>query len=433
MADIHVIGAGLAGSEAVYQLAKRGFSVMLHEMKPNKKSPAHQSDHFAELVCSNSFRSQSMRNAAGLLKDELKMLDSLIMQAAEATAVPAGGALAVDRERFSAYVTDALKTNENIKVVHEEVTSFPEKNTIIATGPLTSEALFESIKEKTGEDMAYFFDAVAPIIDVDSIDMDIAYYKNRYDKEGGMYINCPMDEETYNRWYDALIHAETVQPKDFEMKVFEGCMPVEEIAGRGKQTLLFGPMKPVGLQTPDGKRPHGVVQLRQDNIGKTLYNMVGFQTHLTFPEQRRIIRMIPGLENAKIVRYGVMHRNGFIKAPKLLDETYMLKDMDNVYVAGQLSGVEGYVESVGSGMVAAINMARRLKDDGPLVFPRETMLGAEAYYLAHATPSDFQPMNANFGLVPPLGYKHKKRERKERMYKRSIEIMKTMKGDGLFG
>ncbi len=322
---VTVIGAGLAGSEASYQLSKRGIEVDLYEMKKVKKSPAHKADTFAELVCSNSLRSNQLENAVGLLKEEMRLMDSLIIRSAEKHQVPAGGALAVDRDLFSEEVTKELMKNPLIHVIHEELTSIPEGPVIIATGPLTSDALYEHIKETLGEDYLYFYDAAAPIIEADSINMDVCYKKSRYDKGDADYINCPMTSEEFDHWYDELIHAKEVEVRDFEMKVFEGCMPFEEIAKRGKQTLLFGPMKPVGLEKPGEKRPHAVVQLRQDNKQGTLYNIVGFQTHLTFGEQKRIVRLIPGLEKASIVRYGVMHRNTFINSPKLLTANYQLK------------------------------------------------------------------------------------------------------------
>lgn len=421
---VHVIGAGLAGTEASYQLAKRGINVKLYEMKKIKKSPAHKSEGFAELVCSNSFRSNSMMNAAGVLKEELRLLDSLVIKCADETQVPAGSALAVDRDEFSKRCTDKIMNHPKIEIIHEEVTSLPEGYVIIATGPLTSDGLFEEIKKLTGEDTLYFFDAAAPIIEYDSIDMSKAYFKSRYDKGEATYINCPMTREEYDLWYNELVKAECVIPKDFELKVFEGCMPFEEMARRGEQTLLYGPMKPVGLRKPDGTKPYAVVQLRQDNLQGSLYNIVGFQTHLTFPEQKRIIQMIPGLEKASIVRYGVMHRNTYINAPKILNEFYQMKNQSNIFFAGQLSGVEGYVESVGSAMIASISMARMIQEKPLIPFPKETAMGSQAFYLANSEPSYFQPMNANFGIFPELKETHHKKERKELYASRSIDKLK---------
>ncbi len=423
---ITVIGAGLAGSEAAWQLAKRGFHVRLYEMRPSKLTPAHKTGLFAELVCSNSMRANSVENAVGLLKAEMRMLDSLIIRAADAAQVPAGGALAVDRDVFSSTVTATLDQHPNITIVKEEVTSIPDGPVIIATGPLTSDALSDAIMKRIDEDYLYFYDAAAPIVEYDSIDMTKAYLKSRYDKGEAAYINCPMTEDEFNRWYDELIKAEEVPVKDFELKVFEGCMPFEEMAKRGRQTLLFGPMKPVGLERPDGTRPYAVVQLRQDNKEGTLYNIVGFQTHLKWGEQKRIIRMIPGLEQASIVRYGVMHRNTFINSPRLLTPQYRLRDSDHVYFAGQITGVEGYVESAASGIVASISLARQLNELDPIDFPPSTVIGSQAHYVSEGSVSDFQPMNANFGLVEPLAFKHKKKERKQLYAERSLSIMKTL-------
>lgn len=428
---VTVIGAGLAGVEAALQLARRGVPVRLVEMKKIRKSPAHNREDFAELVCSNSFRSDSLENAAGVLKVELRLLGSAVMAAADASAVPAGSALAVDRENFSARLTDTVRTHPLIEVIDEEATRIPDGPVIIATGPLTSDALFAAIRELTGEDALYFFDAAAPIIEAESIDMTKAYFKSRYDKGEAAYINCPMTRGEYDAWYDALMQAETVPVKDYEMKVFEGCMPFEEMAKRGKETLLYGPMKPVGLETPDGSRPHAVVQLRRDDAAATLYNIVGFQTHLTFPEQRRILRMIPGLENVRIARYGVMHRNSFINAPRILDAFYRVKKDPRIMIAGQLSGVEGYVESVGSGLVAGVTMARIVRGMSPIVFPTVSVLGAHARYLAESNPTDFQPMNANFGLFPPLETKQRKYQRKTMYAERAIASIRTLIGEGI--
>ena len=421
---VNVIGAGLAGVEASYQMAKRGYKVRLYEMRPKKMTPAHHSENFAELVCSNSLRADGMTNAVGVLKCEMEMLDSIVIKYARLHQVPAGGALAVDRENFSKAITEFIKNHPLIEVINEEVEKFPEGYTIIASGPLTSDSLSNAIKDKLGEDYFYFYDAAAPIVTKDSIDFEIAYYKSRYDKGDNEYINCPMTEEQFNDFYDALINAEVVKPKEFEEKFFEGCMPFEEMARRGKQTLLFGPMKPVGLNTPEGKRPFAVVQLRQDNVQASLYNIVGFQTHLTWPEQKRIIHMIPGLENASFVRYGVMHRNSFICSPKHLLNTYQLKLVNNIFMAGQITGVEGYVESAQSGIVAGINMARLLEGKEPLAFPKETVMGALANYITNASKDDFQPMKANFGILPDFPTRIKKKERKEAYATRAINTMK---------
>ncbi|MFR5749192.1 MAG: FADH(2)-oxidizing methylenetetrahydrofolate--tRNA-(uracil(54)-C(5))-methyltransferase TrmFO, partial [Thomasclavelia spiroformis] len=407
-----------------YQLAKLGYKVRLYEMRPKKMTPAHHSENFAELVCSNSLRADGMTNAVGVLKCEMEMLDSIVIKYARLHQVPAGGALAVDRENFSKAITEFIKNHPLIEVINEEVEKFPEGYTIIASGPLTSDSLSNAIKDKLGEDYFYFYDAAAPIVTKDSIDFEIAYYKSRYDKGDNEYINCPMTEEQFNDFYDALINAEVVKPKEFEEKFFEGCMPFEEMARRGKQTLLFGPMKPVGLNTPEGKRPFAVVQLRQDNVQASLYNIVGFQTHLTWPEQKRIIHMIPGLENASFVRYGVMHRNSFICSPKHLLNTYQLKLANNIFMAGQITGVEGYVESAQSGIVAGINMARLLEGKEPLAFPKETVMGALANYITNASKDDFQPMKANFGILPDFPTRIKKKERKEAYATRAINTMK---------
>ena len=421
---VNVIGAGLAGVEACYQLVKRGYKVRLYEMRPQKMTPAHHSENFAELVCSNSLRADGTENAVGVLKNEMEMLDSIIIKFARKHQVPAGGALAVDRDNFSKDITDYLKNHPLVEIIHEEVTEFPDGYTIIASGPLTSDALSNAIKDKLGDDYFYFFDAAAPIVSKDSINFDKAYYKSRYDKGDNEYINCPMDEEEFNHFYEELINAEVVKPKDFEEKFFEGCMPFEEMARRGKQTLLFGPMKPVGLNTPDGKRPYAVVQLRQDNVQASLYNIVGFQTHLTWPEQKRIIQMIPGLENASFVRYGVMHRNSFICSPKHLLNTYQLKTDPNIFMAGQITGVEGYVESAQSGIIAGINMVRLLEDKEPLIFPKETVMGSLANYITKASSEDFQPMKANFGILPDFPVRIKKKERKAAYATRALETMK---------
>lgn len=420
---VHVIGAGLAGVEAAYQVAKNGINVKLYEMRPVKMTPAHHTGNFAELVCSNSLRGDNFNNAVGVLKNEMEKLDSVIIKFARENSVPAGGALAVDREAFSKAVTDFISNQPLIEVIHEEVTTLPEGPTIIASGPLTSDALSNEIKDLLGEEYFYFFDAAAPIIEKDSVNFDIAYYKSRYDKGENEYINCPMTEDEFNLFYDELMKAEVVKPKDFEEKFFEGCMPFEEMARRGKQTLLFGPMKPVGLSKPDGTRHYAVVQLRQDNVQASLYNIVGFQTHLTWPEQKRIIHLIPGLENATFVRYGVMHRNSFICSPKYLNQDYSLKNHEGLYIAGQITGVEGYVESAQSGMIAGMNMVRHLNKQEPIIFPRETVMGALSYYITHCEAEHFQPMKANFGILPDLETRVKKKLRKEAYANRAVEVM----------
>ena len=420
---VHVIGAGLAGVEAAYQVAKNGINVKLYEMRPVKMTPAHHTGNFAELVCSNSLRGDNFNNAVGVLKNEMEKLDSVIIKFARENSVPAGGALAVDREAFSKAVTDFISNHPLIEVIHEEVTTLPEEPTIIASGPLTSDALSNEIKDLLGEEYFYFFDVAAPIIEKDSVNSDIASYKSRYETGSNEYINCLMTEEDFNLFYDELMKAEVVKPKDFEEKFFEGCMPFEEMARRGKQTLLFGPMKPVGLSKPDGTRPYAVVQLRQDNVQASLYNIVGFQTHLTWPEQKRIIHLIPGLENATFVRYGVMHRNSFICSPKYLNQDYSLKKHEGLYIAGQITGVEGYVESAQSGMVAGMNMVRYLNKQEPIVFPRETVMGALSYYITHCEAEHFQPMKANFGILPDLETRVKKKLRKEAYANRAVEVM----------
>ena len=359
MKHVTVIGAGFAGSEATYQLAKRGYEVTLYEMRPGKMTPAHQTGGFAEMICSNSLRAASIENAVGLLKEEMRQFDSLIMKAADETRVEAGGALAVDRTKFSDYITNTLKEMNNVTIINEEVTKIPEGPVIIASGPLTSDSFHEEIGKLLGHDYMYFFDAVAPIVTKESIDMSKAFIASRYNKGEAAYINCPMNKEEFEVFYDFLIHADAVIPHEFEMKVFEGCMPVEDMAKRGKQTLLFGPMKPVGLDDPrTGRWPYAVVQLREDNKEKTLYNIVGFQTHLKFGEQKKLLALIPGLEHAEIVRYGVMHRNTYINSPKLLNKGYQLIKDPNIFFAGQMTGVEGYVESAASGLVAGINMVK---------------------------------------------------------------------------
>ncbi|WRP08435.1 FADH(2)-oxidizing methylenetetrahydrofolate--tRNA-(uracil(54)-C(5))-methyltransferase TrmFO [Rossellomorea aquimaris] len=425
---VNVIGAGLAGSEAAWQIAKRGIKVNLFEMRPVRQTPAHHTDKFAELVCSNSLRANTLTNAVGVLKEEMRHLDSVIMSAADACSVPAGGALAVDRHEFSAQVTDKVKNHPNVTVYNEEVTDLPEGITIIATGPLTSESLSEKIRKVTGEEHLYFYDAAAPIIEKDSIDMDKVYLKSRYDKGEAAYLNCPMTETEFNRFYEALISAETVPLKEFEKEIFfEGCMPIEVMASRGKKTMLFGPLKPVGLEEPKtGKRPYAVVQLRQDDAAGTLYNIVGFQTHLKWGPQKEVLQLIPGLENAEIVRFGVMHRNTFINSPNVLKDTYQLKDHENLFFAGQMTGVEGYVESAASGLIAGINAAKLAIGESPVVFPHETAIGSMARYITTANKTNFQPMNANFGLLPDLPKKVKgKKERNEQHANRALETIQN--------
>ncbi|MGG1357161.1 FADH(2)-oxidizing methylenetetrahydrofolate--tRNA-(uracil(54)-C(5))-methyltransferase TrmFO [Bacillus licheniformis] len=426
---VNVIGAGLAGSEAAWQLAKRGINVRLYEMRPVKQTPAHHTDKFAELVCSNSLRANSLTNAVGVLKEEMRVLDSAIIAAADECSVPAGGALAVDRHEFAANVTEKVKNHPNVTVLHEEVTEIPEGPTIIATGPLTSEALSAKLRELTGEDYLYFYDAAAPIVEKDSLDMDKVYLKSRYDKGEAAYWNCPMTEEEFDRFYDALVSAETVPLKEFEKEIFfEGCMPIEVMAKRGKKTMLFGPMKPVGLEDPKtGKRPYAVVQLRQDDAAGTLYNIVGFQTHLKWGDQKEVLRLIPGLEQAEIVRYGVMHRNTFINSPSLLKATYQFKKRDDLFFAGQMTGVEGYVESAASGLVAGINAARLIQGKEPVTFSNETAIGSMAHYITETNKKNFQPMNANFGLFKELGVKIKnKQERNEQYASRALETIRNI-------
>lgn len=428
---VNVIGAGLAGSEAAYQLAERGIKVNLIEMRPVKQTPAHHTDKFAELVCSNSLRGNALTNGVGVLKEEMRRLDSLIIAAADKARVPAGGALAVDRHDFAGYITDTLKNHPNVTVLNKEIHSIPEGHTIIATGPLTTEHLAKEIVEITGKDQLYFYDAAAPIIEKDSIDMDKVYLKSRYDKGEAAYLNCPMTEEEFNRFYDAVLEAEVAPVNEFEKeKYFEGCMPFEVMAGRGRKTLLFGPMKPVGLEDPKtGKRPYAVVQLRQDDAAGTLYNIVGFQTHLKWGAQKEVIKLIPGLENVDIVRYGVMHRNTFINSPDVLNEKYELISQPNIQFAGQMTGVEGYVESAASGLVAGINLAHKILGKAEVVFPRETMIGSMAYYISHAKNNkNFQPMNANFGLLPSLETRIKdKKERYEAQANRALDYLENFK------
>ena len=438
---IVIIGGGLAGCEAAYQIAKRGIKVKLYEMKPVKFSPAHTNSNLAEIVCSNSLKSNLLTNACGLLKEELRNLDSLLIKCADKTSVPAGQALAVDREKFSELVTKRIKENPNIEIINKEVKQI-EKDaiTIIATGPLTSEGLIDQVLKLTGEEQLYFYDAAAPIILKDSINFDIAFYGDRYsqekkkeetieewkerqNKETKDYINLPMNKDEYEEFIQELINAEVVELHEFEKReIFEGCMPIEVMAKRGIDTLRFGPLKPVGFTDPrTGKRPYAVVQLRQDNSQGSIFNMVGFQTNLKFGEQKRVFSKIPGLENAEFLKYGVMHRNTFINSPELLDETYNLKKNTNIYFAGQITGVEGYVESIASGMVVALNAVNKQKELEKVIFPEETVIGALAHYIASPN-KNFQPMNANFGILPGLEEKIKdKKKRYEEMAKRSLE------------
>lgn len=422
---VTVIGAGLAGSEAAWQIASRGVPVTLYEMRPKVKTPAHHTSYFAELVCSNSLRANGFTGAVGVLKEEMRRLDSLVIGKADASAVPAGGALAVDRDLFSGGITQALKEHPLVDVREEEVTEIPEDGiTVIATGPLTSPALSAQIKSFMGEEYFYFYDAAAPIIEKDSIDMDKVYLASRYDKGEAAYLNCPMTEEEFDRFYEALITAEKAELKEFEKEIyFEGCMPIEVMMQRGRQTALFGPMKPVGLPDPrTGKIPFAVVQLRQDNAAGTLYNLVGFQTHLKWGEQKRVFQMIPGLENVDIVRYGVMHRNTFINSPRLLEPTYQCKARPNLFFAGQMTGVEGYVESAASGLIAGINAAHQALGREHIVFPEETTLGGMARYITEADPEHFQPMNANFGLLPKPEKKiRNKKEKNEALAMRALD------------
>lgn len=421
--EVKVIGAGLAGSEAAWQIANQGVKVALYEMRPTKETPAHHTEGFAELVCSNSLRAQSLTNAVGVLKEEMRMANSLIITAADHCSIPAGGALAVDRQQFSQFITEKLKNHPNVTVHREEVTTIPAGPTILATGPLTSDVLAKCIREYIGEDYLYFYDAAAPIVEKESINMEKVYLKSRYDKGEAAYLNCPMTESEFRRFYEALIQAEVAPLKEFEKEVFfEGCMPIEVMAKRGPKTLLFGPLKPVGLEHPETKvRPHAVIQLRQDDAAGTLYNIVGFQTHLKWGAQKKIIQMIPGLEHAEIVRYGVMHRNTFINSPKVLATTYQLLSRTDLFFAGQITGVEGYVESAASGLIAGLNAARLVSGLETRPFPIETMMGSMAHYISKTNPKHFQPMNANFGLLPPLQKQIKnKQERNEQYARRAL-------------
>lgn len=429
MNKVTVIGAGLAGCEAAWQLAKEGFEVDLYEMKPQKFSPAHKYSGFAELVCSNSLKASRLDSAAGLLKEEMRLLGSLIVPCAEETAVAAGGALAVDREKFSDLVTEKINSCKNINIISKEVDEIPDGNVIIATGPLTSGGLAESITKKCGEYLS-FFDAAAPIVSYESLNKDLVFFASRYGKGDDDYINCPMNKEEYTNFYNALVSAESAELKEFDkqaFKVYEGCMPVEVLAKRGEDTMRFGPLKPVGLTDPrTGKRPYAVVQLRKENNEGTMYNLVGFQTNLKFGEQKRVFSMITGLENAEFIRYGVMHRNSFINSPKLLNADFSMKEFPNIFFAGQITGVEGYIESAASGIMAGINMSRRLKGLETLVLPNVTMIGALSHYISDEYVTNFQPMGCNMGILPQLDENIRDKKLKYlKLAERSLEALKT--------
>ncbi len=432
MDKITVIGAGLAGCEAAMQIANAGIYVDLIEMKPQKKSPAHKSDNFAELVCSNSLKAARIDSAAGLLKEEMRNFSSICLESADKCSVAAGGALAVDRDVFSNYITEKIKSHPNINVINDVVTEIPKDTiAVVATGPLTDGELAENIANLTGSENLSFYDAAAPIVTRDSIDFSKAFFASRYGKGTDDYINCPMDKEEYTAFYNELINAESAVLSEFDkpVKVYEGCMPVEILAHRGEDSIRFGPLKPVGLRDPRTDcRPWAVVQLRRENAEGTLFNLVGFQTNLKFPEQKRVFSLIPGLENAEFMRYGVMHRNSFINSPKLLNADLSLKQNENIFFAGQLSGVEGYMESAASGIVAGINAVRRLKMQEPLILPKFTMIGALLGYITDETVTDFQPMGANFGILPPLDqHIRDKRERYSALAQRSVEYMSHIK------
>jgi methylenetetrahydrofolate--tRNA-(uracil-5-)-methyltransferase len=436
MKDLLIIGGGLAGSEAAWQAAERGFMVDLYEMRPKIQTGAHIGPNLAELVCSNSLGSNLPDRASGVMKNELRRMDSLLLKCAEDAAVPAGGALAVDRDLFSERVTNLIESHTNIRVIREEVHEIPIGSAIIASGPLTSARLSKSLSELSGQENLHFFDAIAPIVALESIDMGIAFRGSRYqrgDQVDGDYINCPMTKEEYDRFYQALVKGERIELKEFEQGLnfgitervqrhFEGCLPVEVLAGRGEKALTFGPLRPVGLEDPrTGQRPYALVQLRQDNLAGTLYNLVGFQTNLKFNEQRKVFRLIPGLQNAEFVRYGQMHRNTFINSPVLLNPTLQFKGRDDLFFAGQIAGVEGYIGNIATGLLAGWNVSRLIQNQQPVVFPPATMLGALCYYITHAKPEDFQPMKVNFGIMPPLenGKKRNKRERAKSYASRS--------------
>ena len=445
MKDLAIIGGGLAGSEAAWQVANRGLQVALYEMRPKTQTGAHTSSYLAELVCSNSLGSDLPDRAAGVLKNELRRMDSLLLKCAKEAAVPAGGALAVDRDVFAGRVTSLIEGHPNIRVIREEVYEIPSDPVIIATGPLTSPGLSKSLQDLSGQEHLYFFDAIAPIVSFESIDMGIAFRGSRYqrgEKEDGDYLNCPMTREEYNIFYKALLSSERIELKEFERGLnygvkagdhrhFEGCLPVEVLAGRGDQALAYGPMRPVGLKDPrKDQRPYALVQLRQDNLAGTYYNLVGFQTNLKFSEQRKVFRLIPGLENAVFVRYGQMHRNTYINSPVLLNPTLQFKERDNLFFAGQITGVEGYIGNIATGLLAGWNFSRFTQNQQPVVFPATTMIGALCYYITHARPEDFQPMKANFGILPPLedGTRRNRRERAKAYASRSeVELDKFLK------
>ena len=435
MNTVTVLGAGLAGSECAWQLAKRGINVKLIEMKPVKMTPAHTSPNFAELVCSNSLRSDELTNAVGLLKAEMRAMGSLIMESADANKVAAGGALAVDREGFSKYITDKLKSLPNVEVVSAEATEIPEGEVVIATGPLSSDAIAEKIAALCPDSDLHFYDAVAPIVTLESVDMDSAFFASRYDKGTADYVNCPMDKDEYLAFVEELTHAKEAEVHGFDDGgVFEGCMPVEVMARRGVDTLRYGPLKPVGLIDPrTGRENYAVVQLRRDNADGTIYNIVGFQTHLTWGEQKRVFSMIPALKNAEFVRYGVMHRNTYLNSPKLLDRYYRLRTDGRISFAGQMTGVEGYVESAASGMLVGIETAARVLGMEPVDFPQETAIGALSLYVSGGSVGDFQPMNVNFGIISPLGCRVKgKRNKNAEISKRSLEIIESLKAKEVF-
>ena len=435
MEKVTVLGAGLAGSECAWQLAKRGIKVKLIEMKPEKMTPAHSSPYFAELVCSNSLRSDELTNAVGLLKAEMRALGSLIMESADNNRVAAGGALAVDREGFSRYITEKLKANENIEIEYAEATQIPEGEVVIATGPLSSDAIADEIARLCPDSDLHFYDAVAPIVTLESVDMDSAFFASRYDKGTADYVNCPMDKEQYLAFITELVSAKEAEVHGFDdAGVFEGCMPVEVMARRGVDTLRYGPLKPVGLIDPrTGQENYAVVQLRRDNAEGTLYNLVGFQTHLTWGEQKRVFSMIPALKNAEFVRYGVMHRNTYLNSPKLLDRYYRLKEQPRISFAGQMTGVEGYIESAASGMLVGIETAARLMGLEPVDFPQETAIGALSLYISGGSVGDFQPMNINFGIISQLGYRVKgKRNKNAEISRRSLEIIERIKSREVF-
>ncbi len=426
---VAIIGGGLAGSEAAWYLANKGVKVNLYEMRPKKMTPAHKTGNLGELVCSNSLGSKELSTASGLLKKEMELLNSLIIKAAKEAYVPAGQALAVDREKFSNFITETLENHKNVNIIREEIkdiNDLSEDIILIASGPLTSENLSNSLKNLIGENYLYFYDAIAPIVYADSIDFSKGFWGSRYGKGGNDYFNLPMTKEEYERFYKALISAQQVPLKDFERNYYEACLPIEEIARRGKETLLYGPLKPVGLIDPKtGKRPYAVVQLRKENKEGTLFNLVGFQTKLTYPEQKRVFRLIPGLENAEFARLGQIHRNTYINSPRLLNKDLSLKKKDNIFFAGQITGVEGYSESAASGIYAAINIFRKLNGKEPLIFPKETMIGALINYITDENKKEFQPMGANFGILPPLKEKIKDKKLKRLKYsERALESLK---------